>query len=468
MSRHSICLDLINSLYRIFIDENHFTTTTFNYVIVGGGPAGLSASYGLYLHHENNYLLIDSGDDLSDRIQSNDRTHLGGIGGAGLFSDGHFVFYPAGNRLWLLDQESLRMSYNQLTKMFQGILDIPSFPHDLSIKSAGQVTTVNAILSCHADMALNIVTSLAAWLENNQNNDEQNAIDAEKRKQKKQSAFQLQLEQRTALIASILQVIKPNQLSLNTNLCWIESTADNTYLLHCKKNGEDIEFRCKNLILCGGRFFPIVSHSFPMVKHIFKQVEVGVRICGPANNSLFSDAVQANSKVMPVADTNLEYRTFFWCRNGGCAWAEQDGIAAYYGSSECMPTSESNFGFNVCFKHSDAQTFLEQIKNRRPFELSLAELDKMHDLYGDAGTHIATGIKWFLANFIKDSNLDRQIFTLKGPTVDAVGGYPLLDQHLKVPEEKIWYAGDATGLFRGIIPAMLSGLFVVNRAKNFI
>ncbi|CAF5105641.1 unnamed protein product, partial [Rotaria sp. Silwood1] len=80
----------------------------------------------------------------------------------------------------------------------------------------------------------------------------------------------------------------------------------------------------------------------------------------------------------------------------------------------------------------------------------------------------AIGIEWFLANFIKDSNLDRQMFTLKGPIVEAVGGYPLLDQHLKVPGEKIWYAGDATGLFRGIIPSMLSGLFVVNRAKNFV
>ncbi|CAF4802183.1 unnamed protein product, partial [Rotaria magnacalcarata] len=45
--------------------------TIFNYVIVGSGPAGLSASYGLNAHHETNYLLIDSGDGLSERVQSN-------------------------------------------------------------------------------------------------------------------------------------------------------------------------------------------------------------------------------------------------------------------------------------------------------------------------------------------------------------------------------------------------------------
>ncbi|CAF3485810.1 unnamed protein product [Rotaria socialis] len=442
--------------------------TIFNYVIVGSGPAGLSASYGLNAHHETNYLLIDSGDGLSERVQSNDKTHIGGIGGAGLFSDGYFVFYPAGNRLWLLDQECLRESYNQLAKMFQGILDIPAFPRDLSIKSAGQVTTVNTILGCHADMVLDVATSLAAWFGNIQNSDEQTIINTEKRKQKKQSTFRLTLEQRTALIASILHGLKPNQLSLNTKLCQIESTTDNTYILHCKKNGNDVEFRCKNIILSGGRFFPIVSQSFPMIKHVFKQVEIGVRLCGPANNSLFSDATQANSKIIPTADANLEYRTFFWCRNGGCSWAEQDGIAAYYGSSECPATSESNFGFNVCYKSDDAQKLLEKVKGTRPFELSLAELDKLHDIYDDVGTHIATGIELFFTKFSKDTNLDRQSFMLKGPTLEAVGNYPLLDQNMKVPGENIWYAGDATGVFRGIIPSMLSGLFVVNQTKKLV
>lgn len=71
-----------------------------------------------------------------------------------------------------------------------------------------------------------------------------------------------------------------------------------------------------------------------------------------------------------------------------------------------------------------------------------------------------------MERFSKDINLDRRTFTLKGPTIDTVGKYPLLDQDMKVPGENIWYAGDATGLFIGIVAAILSGLFVVNRAKH--
>ncbi|CAF1443207.1 unnamed protein product [Rotaria magnacalcarata] len=72
--------------------------------IIGGGPAGLSARYGWNAHHETKYLLVDSGDGLSERVKSNDKTHIGSIGGAGLCSDGYFLFYPVGNGLWLLDQ----------------------------------------------------------------------------------------------------------------------------------------------------------------------------------------------------------------------------------------------------------------------------------------------------------------------------------------------------------------------------
>jgi hypothetical protein len=86
------------------------------------------------------YLLITSiiqsnlcDDDLSERIKSNGRNHIGGIDEAGLFSDSHFVFYPAGNRLWSLDSERSKIGYNYLTSMFRCILIIRSFPSDLQL-----------------------------------------------------------------------------------------------------------------------------------------------------------------------------------------------------------------------------------------------------------------------------------------------------------------------------------------------
>ncbi|CAF1073519.1 unnamed protein product [Rotaria magnacalcarata] len=113
-------------------------------------------------------------------------------------------------------------------------------------------------------MALDVATSLAAWFANTQNSDGQATINSEKRRQKKQSTLHLTFEQRTTLITSILHAIKPNQLSLNTKLYQIESTIDNTCILNCKKNGNDVEFRCKNIILSGGQFF---SNRFSIISY---------------------------------------------------------------------------------------------------------------------------------------------------------------------------------------------------------
>lgn len=98
--------------------------------------------------------------------------------------------------------------------------------------------------------------------------------------------------------------------------------------------------------------------SFPLEKQIFNQVEVGVHICEPATSSLFSPSTQTNSKLIRTVDTNLEYRTFFWCRSGTCELNEQDEMTTYYGCSESTLTSESNFGFHICLKSSNAKFYL--------------------------------------------------------------------------------------------------------------
>src|SRR5689334_3079773 len=100
----------------------------FEYIIVGAGPAGLAARYGLHLQKQYNYLLIDSGTDLLQRDRYNPKDCIEGIGGAGLFSDGKFSFYPAGEKLWLLEETNLKKSYAQLIDIFQDILDIPPYP----------------------------------------------------------------------------------------------------------------------------------------------------------------------------------------------------------------------------------------------------------------------------------------------------------------------------------------------------
>jgi len=41
-----------------------------------------------------------------------------------------------------------------------------------------------------------------------------------------------------------------------------------------------------------------------------------------------------------------------------------------------------------------------------------------------------------------------------------VGSYPYLDTDLRIPETHCYVAGDACGIFRGIIAGMISGFYV--------
>lgn len=51
---------------------------------------------------------------------------------------------------------------------------------------------------------------------------------------------------------------------------------------------------------------------------------------------------------------------------------------------------------------------------------------------------------------------------LIGPTLEGIGWYPTVDGDLKLSDAPLWVAGDACGLFRGIVSAFISGHYAAN------
>jgi choline dehydrogenase-like flavoprotein len=105
----------------------------YDIVIVGMGPAGLAAASKLG-GSGLKFAMIDASKGVynRDRYDPDDATR--GDGGAGLFSDGKFSFFPSASKLWSLPHNSnLKAAYDWACSVLGAAgLDTPPFPKDPS------------------------------------------------------------------------------------------------------------------------------------------------------------------------------------------------------------------------------------------------------------------------------------------------------------------------------------------------
>ncbi|MGH9165267.1 MAG: hypothetical protein ACRDZW_07145, partial [Acidimicrobiales bacterium] len=58
--------------------------------------------------------------------------------------------------------------------------------------------------------------------------------------------------------------------------------------------------------------------------------------------------------------------------------------------------------------------------------------------------------------------------TVHGVAIEGVGNYPDLQSDLRWGALPAWVVGDATGLFRGLSAAFVSGFFAGDRARDYL
>ena len=76
-------------------------------IVVGAGPAGLAAAVHC-VNAGHKTLVIETGRDCADRNHDSSEDIVTGVGGAGLYSDGKFSFFPSASKLWNLpDSDAL-------------------------------------------------------------------------------------------------------------------------------------------------------------------------------------------------------------------------------------------------------------------------------------------------------------------------------------------------------------------------
>lgn len=400
-------------------------------LIIGAGPAGLAVANSLLFGGDNDFLLIDSGKPLAERNRFTPGGISSGLGGAGLFSDGKFSFFPSASKLWKLpDKESLNKAYQWLTTLFaQYNRDVP--PIDLN----------------HANYVVQASGSLKYY-----------------------PSFYLELDARYHLIDHLTKRFQ-NNIQLNTTLIDIIQMDDGSYKI--VTNGEPLY--CNKICWASGKMSPLLMQELSIdIAHQFQRTELGVRIQGHYQHPFFSELLAEQNTLDPKyiffdSDVPVSWRTFCFCRRGEIVNSGTDGFVLYSGRSDCEQTDFSNIGFNTRIEGGlGDMKRLPKLPN--PFTFCLKNLfTEPYSLERyfpkEYATYIMKGLHQ-LVNRFPSLGQNSDGIELVGPTVEGVGAYPIVDGQLKVPGHSIYVAGDAVGSFRGITAAMLSGYYIGRQITN--
>jgi hypothetical protein len=255
-----------------------------------------------------------------------------------------------------------------------------------------------------------------------------------------------------------------DRLLMNTNVVEIIKIGQEAYHVLYQKNGDFVSvFRiiCRRLILATGRFAMYhIKHPFPTVS---LRVEFGVRVEADADDPAWDRLPNTDTKLVYIGDyRNREYRTFCQIKNGEVIRTKFNGIETHSGRADVPPTGRSNIGVNVrILDVHETDEFVKHAFSTDPFEVSYELLRSMSqanlsDKYAET-CYVAVN------HFLRHVPLNRDRVRIYGPTIEGVGSYLDLDENLRVKGENVWVMGDATGIFRGWMPAVVSGYYVAHQ-----
>lgn len=410
----------------------------YDLVIIGAGPAGLAAAERL-AGTPYKVALIDGGKPVGERDRHAAVDLTRGHGGAGLFSDGKFSFFPSASELWTLPRaDDLRSAYEWTCKLLGSYgLDTPPFPDDPSAYTVGA----------------------GEWV------------------LKEYPSDYLSLEARLRLTADMVAAAGADIVN-ETEIAEAvyDEAADLFRLSLSDAKGQTSELTAGRLILASGRFGPLGLRSLTGQRS-FRRLEVGFRIEQPADKAFFKDMKQLDPKLrFREQDGSVEWRTFCACRQGEAALTETQGLWTVSGRSDCPPTGRSNVGFNTRIMDETvadramAPALAAMADEESFFTLSMQELlageptavETFERVYGSELRGIMTRGLTRLAEAYPV--IDDAETRLVGPTLEGVGWYPKVDGDLRLLDTPAWVAGDACGLFRGIVAAMISGHYAADSA----
>lgn len=407
----------------------------YDVIIIGAGPAGLAASHRLKSSNLRT-LLIDAGRRVGDRTKDDEAFLTQGHGGAGLYSDGKFSFFPSASALWSLPRRSALRDAYEWTCHTLNRYDLNTPPLPSNSAAYTEATGEWVLKSYPSDY--------------------------------------LSLENRLKLTQDLVGASGADLLTGHRVVrCHHDPQFDGCHVEISNDLNYTHQITTKRLIIASGRFGPL--DTLVDETPFFRRLEVGFRIEQPTNKSFFSNLKQLDPKLkLKSKHDDVEWRTFCACRNGDTVFTNTLGLWTVSGHSDCPPSGRSNVGFNTRILDPDTARMLlppllEKFRQHTSyFKLNLIntlcnntiERNRLTSIYGSTLCNLMLlGLSELIKKFPEIYDPDTFII---GPTLEGVGWYPKLNGDLRVADQPLWIAGDACGLFRGIVAALISGHYTAS------
>ncbi|WP_350305162.1 FAD-dependent oxidoreductase [Photorhabdus viridis] len=412
--------------------------SVYDVAIIGAGPAGLAAVQKLK-GKGLRVALIDNGKAIHERDKDNLVEITEGHGGAGLFSDGKFSFFPSASALWELpNEQELRQAYEwTCTTLSEYGLDTPPFPTNPKEFTVGS----------------------GEWV------------------LKDYPSNYMSLEDRINLVEDMVQTADADIITKTKLLSYKHNREKNSLTMHLRdENAKIYQIECRRIILASGRFGPLEMTN-QIEKQSFNRLEVGFRIEQQEDLAFFKNMKQLDPKLKLRSDDGIvEWRTFCACRDGETVLTKTQDLWTVSGHSDGPSTGRSNIGFNTRILNKDiADRTLNNIVSAMKQKDSYFRIKVQDVLAGNAhiiaklvslyGEELFDKMLQGLRNIIrKFPEIDHEKTHIVGPTLEGVGWYPSLDGDLSLETSPspVWVAGDACGIFRGIVAAMISGHYAAS------
>ncbi len=355
-----------------------------------------------------------------------------GVGGAGLFSDGKFSFYPSATQLWELQPpESLKAAYRWTSDMLRQFgVKVPPFPLSHSHSS--------------------------------------NQASPDHFRIKEYPSFRMPLDRRLELVRTLSDRSDNIRTLIEVTRVQVENER---VIISTRTMREHIEedLTAKAAIIATGRLGAIRLLPWLKVDSVFRRLEVGVRIEQAEDLFFLRSARGLDPKLIAQDRSGIEWRTFCCCRGGEVVNVLSNGVLATAGRSDVEPTAKSNVAFHVRITDPEfGRTVTPHVLSRldqqpHSFSLRVEQLDddsKLKKILAEKfGPEIAKELSLGLKKLQQEYDV-RGAVTVHGPAVEGVGFYPQLGSSLRVGLLPLWLPGDVAGLFRGLTAALVSGYFV--------